>query len=399
MDAVINALNNPSDRAFLLWVQASLDEFLAQRKRIQKDDLLLFPPLNSFYRMLVHKTVERFSAASISIGSGEERRAVACAFPTSRSPVLKYQDFLIKSCMAGRRLPPPKHYYGYNLSKAMQKKSVSQAPSSSATTTAQLESLTVNWDAEGDSPKVTTSSTPSSEKPKRPTIQYFVPKRKRLAEEEREKKKRAAEANKANKASNENNVKDNDSSNDSDAATPVANAPTSNSSETQLQDGPSVEHSFRFADWDSRVPMVEQLLSSKKEAELNGHEFKSGGCLTVLSQFAAPQAPQAQKTRSSVNHIVELSGFDSSYKEHDLLSLLADYTTFGGVQIRYFMCARRKMIFSYGKERLIRSAISTMPFVVPHGTISPLPSALLCPPLLTDGLTTRMLLLFSQTLS
>lgn len=55
---------------------ADVAHFL-ERKLIKS--VLLFPPVHSFYRLLIHKTVEEFPLlCSFSIGEGEDRRTVVC---------------------------------------------------------------------------------------------------------------------------------------------------------------------------------------------------------------------------------------------------------------------------------------------------------------------------------
>lgn len=75
------------DSEFVDWVITDLEEFQAQ---CSDKIVLLFPPVNNYLRLLIHKTVEDFSHLhSFSVGEGDKRQTVVC---WTKSLIIQDQD-------------------------------------------------------------------------------------------------------------------------------------------------------------------------------------------------------------------------------------------------------------------------------------------------------------------
>lgn len=69
---------NSQDSDFVNLVSSDLQMFLDSVEE-KADQVLLFPPVSSYHRFLIHKTVEDFPMlCSFSVGEGDDRRSVVC---------------------------------------------------------------------------------------------------------------------------------------------------------------------------------------------------------------------------------------------------------------------------------------------------------------------------------
>eukprot|EP00698_Gefionella_okellyi_P010338 TRINITY_DN2676_c0_g2_i2.p1 TRINITY_DN2676_c0_g2~~TRINITY_DN2676_c0_g2_i2.p1 ORF type:complete len:430 (+),score=74.20 TRINITY_DN2676_c0_g2_i2:64-1290(+) len=88
-ETVISALGNEIDRDFLFKVEEDVLDLLSVGLASTK----LWPPLNSYYRLLIHQTAARCSCTSKSIGHDAMKQTAVHSSSDSKRPVLRYADF------------------------------------------------------------------------------------------------------------------------------------------------------------------------------------------------------------------------------------------------------------------------------------------------------------------
>uniref|UniRef100_X1YV95 R3H domain-containing protein n=1 Tax=Capitella teleta TaxID=283909 RepID=X1YV95_CAPTE len=72
-----NRYLSAEDSEFVQLVTSDINYFI---KSSNFETVLLFPPIDDFHRLLIHKTTEEFSQlCSFSVGEGDNRRTAVCA--------------------------------------------------------------------------------------------------------------------------------------------------------------------------------------------------------------------------------------------------------------------------------------------------------------------------------
>lgn len=92
-------LQNPTDREFLLSLESQIITHIFQNQSIAKANqgTLEFPPLNSYHRMLVHRTARYYSLKHWVVGGGEEGgrpRVLLWVEEPTKMPLLKLSELI-----------------------------------------------------------------------------------------------------------------------------------------------------------------------------------------------------------------------------------------------------------------------------------------------------------------
>jgi hypothetical protein len=95
-DITFQALNTNVERCLLFQIEDECAALVQQESALcVESPMLLFPPMSSFRRLLIHKTAERFKLNSESIGWGSERQTIVSRTKDSFVPGLRYSDFIV----------------------------------------------------------------------------------------------------------------------------------------------------------------------------------------------------------------------------------------------------------------------------------------------------------------
>ncbi|KAK7476448.1 hypothetical protein BaRGS_00032283 [Batillaria attramentaria] len=178
-----NRYLNQHDSAFVDIVIEDLTDFL---DKATVNRIFLFPPVESHYRFLIHKTVEDFpTLASFSIGEGEGRQTVVCLVSTlNRTP--KGQAMLMSSPQSQPREPRGRGRgrQGVNDSPSLSRPGMASA---SRDDPGRLDSRP--QDVSGNSHSQSSDKQPPPRlagrgraRPRKPEMQLYVPRGRRQAE-------------------------------------------------------------------------------------------------------------------------------------------------------------------------------------------------------------------------
>lgn len=92
-DILFEAMTYPEARGICLLMEDELTHFVSTH---EEGCILLFPVMNSYHRMLLHKLAERFCLKSFSDGLYEERRARMKHIPGAIVPLIGLRDWVLR---------------------------------------------------------------------------------------------------------------------------------------------------------------------------------------------------------------------------------------------------------------------------------------------------------------